>query len=190
MHALIVHARQGITLIKTEALNSRRGIMALITCKECGKVYSSKAKACINCGFPTSENVKVNNDIDILSDFEIEKESKNISNINSPNFNDDKKILVNFEDEDIDLAKKSKGKIMRKIPMVICVISGLWALLIELAYIHMAFGIVGVFLGLVVFPAIFALMPFYIAFVFGNWSPLFLGIFSTIMLMISGQIND
>lgn len=29
--------------------------MALITCSECGKEFSSKASACPNCGCPTSE---------------------------------------------------------------------------------------------------------------------------------------
>lgn len=31
--------------------------MALITCTECGKEYSDKASACINCGCPTEVNV-------------------------------------------------------------------------------------------------------------------------------------
>ncbi|MGF1868121.1 zinc ribbon domain-containing protein [Enterovibrio norvegicus] len=30
--------------------------MAIITCTECGKEYSDKAKACINCGCPTEDN--------------------------------------------------------------------------------------------------------------------------------------
>ena len=32
--------------------------MALITCPECGKEVSDKAKACINCGYPIRENIE------------------------------------------------------------------------------------------------------------------------------------
>ncbi|MGF1819067.1 hypothetical protein [Vibrio alginolyticus] len=32
-------------------------LMALITCTECGKEYSDKASACINCGCPTEVNI-------------------------------------------------------------------------------------------------------------------------------------
>ncbi|TOB85981.1 hypothetical protein CGJ96_24310, partial [Vibrio parahaemolyticus] len=31
--------------------------MALITCTECGKEYSDKSSACINCGCPTEVNI-------------------------------------------------------------------------------------------------------------------------------------
>jgi ATP-dependent Zn protease len=33
------------------------GVMALITCKECGKVYSGKENACTNCACPTRYNI-------------------------------------------------------------------------------------------------------------------------------------
>ena len=47
--------------------------MALIKCPECGKEYSSFAKACPNCGFPTELLVKNKNNVNYSPNFKITK---------------------------------------------------------------------------------------------------------------------
>lgn len=90
--------------------------------------------------------------------------------------------------------EEMRENIMRKIFVVLLYIVwavlGLWSFLIELFYAYSLWGLMGIILGLTVFPILFTAMPFYILFAFGNFSPLILGVLSIIACIIAGAIND
>lgn len=54
--------------------------MALVFCPDCGKEYSSRAKACPNCGCPNDEQAELDRHVIIETTKEERKEMQNIAN--------------------------------------------------------------------------------------------------------------
>ncbi len=78
--------------------------MALITCTECGKEYSDKASACINCGCPTEFNLSQETEqTDIQSSLEVEDQPFTPE----PNSQNDQAVQ---EASESNIKQPSKGK--------------------------------------------------------------------------------
>jgi hypothetical protein len=62
-----------------------------------------------------------------------------------------------------------------------------WAFFIEVFYLYVLWGFTGIVVGIVVFPVVMAAMPFYIAFAFGNFSPILLTIIGIVGLALCNR---
>lgn len=79
---------------------------------------------------------------------------------------------------------------MKVLGWILFIVCGLWAFIIELYYAYNILGFLGIVLGIAIFPALLAAMPFYALFAFGNWSPLVLSIISIIGQLIASKSHD
>lgn len=59
-----------------------------------------------------------------------------------------------------------------------------WAFFIEAFYLYVLWGFTGIIVGVFVFPVIMVAMPFYIAFAFGNFSPILLTVIGLVGLAL------
>lgn len=76
---------------------------------------------------------------------------------------------------------------MKKIKMVLSVVFYLlivWAFFIEAFYLYVLWGFIGIVIGVFIFPIIMIAMPFYIAFSFGNFSPILLTVIGIVGLAL------
>jgi hypothetical protein len=72
-----------------------------------------------------------------------------------------------------------------KIPaMFIYFVGGLWGLAVSLGIVYHGLGLIGTILGLLVFPLVLYLAPWYAGFAQGNWFPVVLVYGSGIVAMI------
>jgi len=65
---------------------------------------------------------------------------------------------------------------------IIFVGSSLWATILIGSYVYAKIGLVGVIVGVILFPAFYALTPWYAGFVDGYWTPLLVGYFPLLMM--------
>lgn len=76
---------------------------------------------------------------------------------------------------------------MKKFGKFMYIFFGGWAFLIEIYYAYILFDVMGIILGIFIFPALLLAMPFYALFAFGNLSPLILSGISLIGLYLSAD---
>ena len=80
----------------------------------------------------------------------------------------------------MDIRSKSVGKEIGmgsifKVPaMIIWFVGGIWGLIVCLGIVSSKLGFIGVLIGLLVFPAVLYLAPWYAGFVDDNWFPVML----------------
>ncbi len=75
--------------------------------------------------------------------------------------------------------------------IIVRIALGLLGFYLELVIVHSLFGTIGVILGIVLFPIVFAITPFVAIFKYGNWMIL-LVVLATIFIppLITIGIND
>ena len=65
---------------------------------------------------------------------------------------------------------KKIGNIFKFLGFFSYIIFGLWGFIVEITFIYSMWGILGALIGIVLFPAILTLVPFYILIIYGNWN--------------------
>jgi hypothetical protein len=85
------------------------------------------------------------------------------------------------------------GAIFKVPGFIVYLLGGLWGLFICLGIVHAKLGIIGVVVGLFIFPVVIYLAPWYVGFADGNWMPVTVvygsGIVAMILIVIGSAID-
>ena len=68
--------------------------------------------------------------------------------------------------------RKIAGMPLKILGVISFIIFGLWGLFLEVAIVNEVAGFLGVVLGFMLLPVMFAVVPWYAGVVWGNWLPL------------------
>lgn len=77
-------------------------------------------------------------------------------------------------------------KVLIWLGYAVWIIFGLWSFIIELFYAYVILGVIGIIMGITLFPVLLTAMPFYALFAYGNASPLILSGISIFGVTIAG----
>jgi hypothetical protein len=77
--------------------------------------------------------------------------------------------------ERIAISIAETGALLKIISVLLYYVFGIWSLVLELIIVFHAWGYLGLWVAIIIFPATFVAAPFYALFAWHNWWPLIIG---------------